>query len=134
MERLIQIVTSVVFAAHALLGCGVHFTCRHNPAVEVCAADHHHAHDCASHDEGSPYESGEDESPQAPCQHVSCSFVKAESVRLDYGGQLVNLLAATPTLLEPVMLPHVYRTANEPLCAADLTSTPLFVWHCALVI
>jgi hypothetical protein len=134
MDRLIQIVTSFVFAAHALLGCGVHFSCRHNPAVEICSSDHDHAHGCASHDEGEPYESGEEESPEAPCQHVSCSFVKAESVRLDQGGQPIEWLAATAALLEPAMSPQVSLSASEPLCAADLTSTPLFVWHCALVI
>jgi hypothetical protein len=134
MERLIQIVTSVVFAAHALLGCGVHYSCRHNPAREICSATQHVHHDCGGHHEGQSHESSDEGLPEAPCQHVSCSFVKAETVRVDQGVGHVEWIAAAAMLVEPAATPQVFLTANEPLCAADLTSTPLFVWHCALVI
>lgn len=134
MERLLQIVTSVVFAAHALLGCGVHYACRHNPTREVCSAAHDHVHGCAGHHEGESPEPCDDHSPAAPCQHVSCSFVKAETVRLDQSSGHVEWMAASATPLELVESPQVFLTVNEPLCAADLTSTPLFVWHCALIL
>jgi hypothetical protein len=134
MERLIQIVTSVVFAAHALLGCGVHYTCRHNPAVEVCSTTHDHSHDCASHHEGESQESGDDQSPSEPCQHVSCSFVKAETVRVDQSAGHVEWVVPVAPSIELTATSQRFLTTNEPLCAVELTSTPLFVWHCALVI
>jgi hypothetical protein len=134
MERLIQIVTSVVFSAHALLGCGVHYACRHNPAREVCSTTHHHSHECASHDEGDSQEPLDDHTPAVPCQHVACSFVKAESVRLELDRGHGECLAAAAIVVEPAAAPQVFMTTHKPLCAVDLTSTPLFVWHCALII
>jgi hypothetical protein len=134
MVRLIQFVTSVVFAAHALLGCGVHYTCRHNPAVAVCSTADHHSHDCASHHEDDSQESSDDPAPAAPCQHVSCSFVKAETVRVEQGMGHVEWIVQVAPSIELTATSQRILVANEPLCAADLTSTPLFVWHCALVI
>jgi hypothetical protein len=134
MERLIQIVTSVVFAAHALLGCGVHHTCRHNPVVAVCSTTHDHSHHCASHHEGESHESGGEQSPAEPCQHVSCSFVKAETVRLDQGVGHVEWIIPVAPAIELTATSQRLLALHEPLCTADLNSTPLFVWYCALVI
>jgi hypothetical protein len=134
MQRFHRLLTSLVFTAHALLGCGVHHACQYGLGVIHHTADYHSGHVCRAHghdDSSAP--ANDDQEPTNSCQHVACSFVKAETPRIDFASRHVAGLAATL----PVEQDHggqLVSTAGEPVCMADLSSTQLYVWHCALLI
>jgi hypothetical protein len=124
--------TSLVFAAHALLGCGAHRTCEHRTAILSDAAATHMEHDCDAHHAGHDDVPCDDER-SGSCSHSVCSYVKAEAQRIDLSNDLLALSSA----LAPVELGPGNATAAavlEPVCRFDLSSTQLYVWHCALII
>jgi hypothetical protein len=103
-------------------------------AVLDCTARHHAAHECDSHschDEGQP--GHEEHEPSPPCQHSICSFVKAEIQRIDFSNDVVAWFPPAAAL-DSIQNGHVAATFGEPICRADLSSTQLYVWHCALII
>jgi hypothetical protein len=134
MKFLICLLTSLVFAAHALLGCGAHRSCELGTAILAGSGAVDEERHCAAHDCGN----GEtpcdgDREPSETCSHSACSYVKAESQRVDAADD-VAAFCATPA---PVDLQHFAATSAavlEPVCRVDLSSTQLYVWHCALII
>ena len=132
MQFLLRLFTGFVFAAHAMLGCGAHRSCDHNTAVAISSA-HHADHHCAANHEGHSAPHDDNHAPDPNCQHSNCSFVKAEKQQ--------DLSAADfwSTLLPShiVVVTDDYQLASEidrPVFLADHSSTPLFVWHCALIL
>jgi hypothetical protein len=133
MQTFVCVLTSLVFAAHALLGCGAHRTCEHRTAILADSAVRHAEHACRAHHEEhdeAPCD-GDHESPD-PCSHSVCSYVKAETQRVD----LLNDTLALRAALTPVELQDDAAAAAvfQPVCLADISSTHLYVWHCALII
>jgi hypothetical protein len=134
MRTLICLLTILAFAAHASLGCGAHRTCEHSTTVASEAHTcHKHSHSVAAHHRDhnatADHEEGE---PCDPCSHSDCSYVKAETQQVDAASPLASSFA-----LLPVSLTEVSESTNrfdEPVCQADLSSTQLYVWHCALII
>jgi hypothetical protein len=128
--RFRHLLTSLVFAAHALLGCGVHHVWQQAPPIAVAAG-----HSCSHHDhnKGPEAPAGGERSPGPPCQHLACSFVKADTVRVDQGEDESWALAS---LLCPARAgaAQQLRSAANTICAADLSSAQVYVWHCALLI
>jgi hypothetical protein len=59
--------------------------------------------------------------------------VKADTQRIDVSQTFTALLPALATTESPLNLPHS-SAAELLLCRADLSSTQLSVWHCALII
>jgi hypothetical protein len=124
----------LVFAAHAVLGCGVHHVCLHGSTIAE-GIDHQ----CSHHD-AVPGPCGQSQAPadDGPCpldrcQHMSCSFVKADTVRIDHGERSGSLVGA------PLQAVYTFaaqrRLADcEPACPAILSAAQLYVWHCALLI
>jgi hypothetical protein len=134
MQSFNCLLASLVFAVHAVLGCGFHNACQHGFAVVSRTAADHVEHACAAHDHGDSHEpADDDQKPADPCQHVACSFVKAETPRID----LTHANVAWLTAMLPVTQSHRGQIASatcEPICKADLSSAQLYVWHCALLI
>jgi hypothetical protein len=129
--RFRHVLTSLVFAAHAVLGCGVHHAC-HEACAGAVAAGHSCSHH--GHDEGPDAPPGEGEhSPGRPCQHLACSFVKADTVRVDQG-EHVSWDATTLLFSARAEAAQRPGTAGKSICAADLSSAQVYVWHCALLI
>jgi hypothetical protein len=128
-----HLLTSLVFAAHALLGCGVHQLCQHATEPVERAAHHCSHHDGpAGHPSESQAPADGHRCPLQTCQHIACSFVKSDTVRIDHGERN----------LAPVTLPiHTTPAAASPFdhawcdsSKANLSSARLYVWHCALLI
>ncbi|MEX0612098.1 MAG: hypothetical protein WD229_08250 [Pirellulales bacterium] len=134
MQRFTQLLTSVIFAAHALLGCGVHHICQHGSVVVESAA-----HQCSHHD-GPASHRGDSHAPadnhQCPmqqCQHMACSFVKTDTVRIDHGERTISLVASLHCTAQTDAA-QTHHAACDPICKANFSSVQLYVWHCALLI
>jgi hypothetical protein len=134
MRTFICLLTSFVFAVHASLGCGAHRTCEHSTTVASGARTcHQHAHGATAdrHDRSTAPEHGGEE-PCDPGSHSDCSYVKAELQQVDAASHLAFSFA-----LLPLVAAEVGESPNcfgVPVCQADLSSTHLYVWHCALII
>jgi hypothetical protein len=134
MQNVVCLVTSLVFAAHALLGCGAHRTCEHRTAVLDEQVHSHAAHECAIHHGGHSDAPADDEhhSPE-PCSHTVCSYVKVETQQADLSHDVrLAWIALAP--VDASAVEAVGAAVGEPVCRADLSSTQLYVWHCALII
>jgi hypothetical protein len=134
MRTLVCLLTSLVFAVHALVGCGAHRSCEHRTAILSGHQVAHESHDCVAHHHGDREapEDGEHDS-SAPCSHSVCSYVKAETQQVD----LSNAFVAFWTAMGPIEVgPSGAMSAAivQPVCRGDLSSTQLYVWHCALII
>lgn len=134
MQRIVYLLTSLVFAAHALLGCAAHRTCGHRTAVFTGQPENHADRDCAAHYASHGNEPGEDrhQSPET-CWHSACSYVKAETPRVDVSANW----AASWAVLGPVEKGQADAWAadvGEPVHRVDFSSAQLYVWHCALII
>jgi hypothetical protein len=134
MQNVLCLLTSLVFAVHALLGCAAHRSCGHRAAILPRDHEECGVHACVTHHEGHDSQPADDEhdSP-APCSHSVCSYVKAETQQVD----LRNAIVAFWAVLRPIDLGPsgaVTAAVSEPICQADISSTQLFVWHCALII
>ncbi len=133
MQFSLQLFASGVFAVHAVLGCGVHHACQHGVAAGRCTAQRHAEHHCDHHSGDREQPAGGEHAPADPCQHAVCSYVKAETQRVD----LADGDAASFTTMSPVNATPAAQAASaisESLCKADLSSTHLYVLHCALII
>jgi hypothetical protein len=134
MQSLVCLLTSLVFAAHAVLGCGAHRTCEHGTATWADATARHAEHACVAHHNGhdaTPCDNHQHSSE--PCSHSVCSFVKAETQRVDVSSDVIALWAASAPA-ELGLGDAGSAAVFEPICRADLSSTQLYVWHCALII
>ena len=134
VQRFHHLLTSLVFAAHALLGCGVHHVCQNGSAIGERAAQPCSHHDGpAGHREDSPGPADDAQRPSRSGQHTACSFVKADTVRIEHGERYASPIAG-PLCLRRMEAVQVGRVECEPICEANLSSTHLYVWHCALLI
>lgn len=131
MQGFYHLLASIAFAAHALLGCGVHHMC--------CVEMPRPSSDCPWHDEcpmGHVEHSQPAKSPHShhdSCQHVACSFMKAEPSRIELDVRAVPNLLSWPTSAAcPAELAS--RAVCEPVVGALGTTLQLYVWHCALLI
>jgi hypothetical protein len=59
--------------------------------------------------------------------------VKADTQRLDVSNAMTALLPALVATNSRTDAPGT-SAVETPLCQADLSSTQLYVWHCALII
>jgi hypothetical protein len=134
MQSIVCLLTSLLFAAHALLGCGAHRACEHGTAIWAGSATAHAEHECVAHHDGHDgAPSDKDHDSSEPCSHSVCSFVKAETQRVDKSNDVVT----SWVLSAPVELGQgdaASLAVFEPVCRTDLSSTQLYVWHCALII
>jgi len=134
MQLFLHVLTSLVFVTHALLGCGAHRACEHSTTVNSTVAAHHAEHQCAAHHADLGDEPGQHEGePSPPCPHSDCSFVKAETQRVDLSHDVTAWIAAI-ALVGSVHDGGLADAVYEPICRVDLSSTQLYVWHCALII
>lgn len=133
MRLICHIATGALFALHALLGCGLHHLCQHGAAVVSCTVSHDGGHRCHAHHHGNDEVPAEhDPAPADLCQHGVCSYVKAETTpapALD-----IQPAWIAPVVADVSLAPHVAATAEAPLCNADLSTTQIYVWNCALII
>ncbi|MCI0334944.1 MAG: hypothetical protein L0228_17190 [Planctomycetes bacterium] len=112
----------------------MHHACQHGVTAVLCTAQRHAEHHCDGHHAGDGEQPVDgDHAPADPCQHAVCSYVKAETQRVDLsdGGAASFTLAAPVNTATDV---QVASAKSEPICRADLSSTHLYVWHCALII
>ena len=135
MQQISRTFTTMLFAAHALLGCCAHHACGAGVAANdlgdcsvACHSDDHcPAEHGTSHD---PAEEGQ--APCGPCDHESCSFVKVQPVRVDDGSGQVGWIAAVVPAAS-----HV-NTASQTLIDAGFPfasyAAPLYVRFCALLL
>jgi hypothetical protein len=65
--------------------------------------------------------------------HSDCSYVKADTQQVDLSADMA-LLIGTIVAVDPHHEGSFAAAIRDPICRADLTSTQLFVWHCALII
>jgi hypothetical protein len=134
MQRFYRLLANVLFGVHALAGCNAHHAWSHGVASYDQSAVQHADHDCLSDHHDHPHVPSRDsEGPAHPSQHDACSFVKAETVRINHGYSYDAWLTA---LLPVDQCPcdQLAFADFEPICRADLSSTQLYVWHCALII
>lgn len=128
-----SLLVGLVFAAHALVGCGVHHLCQHGVSILHCTASDEAEHACHSHGchhDSEPTDDGDEPSP--PCNHSICSFVKAETSRVDFSDFVVPCFMAATAVESIDNGPEAL--ACEPICRDHLVATHLYVWHCALII
>jgi hypothetical protein len=134
MQFSVSLLTSLMFAAHALLGCVAHRTCEHRSAIVSCTATSHAGHACTAHHDGHDGEPAEHEGGSSEsCLHSDCSYVKADTQQVDLSADMA-LLIGTIVAVDPHHEGSFAAAIRDPICRADLTSTQLFVWHCALII
>jgi hypothetical protein len=135
VQQLLSLSTSLIFAVHAVLGCSVHHACSEaQPRGEqaACGVARHHCH-CHGHDhDAAPAD--ESNCPAQCCQHVACSYVKAEQVRIDDDNSPSAPAAVLPAVALNSSSPPSFHIAVAPDIPRILSATPLYVWHCALVI
>jgi hypothetical protein len=85
---------------------------------------HHHDHDAVpDHDSDEPCE---------PCSQSDCNYVKAETQQVDSASHVAISFALLP--VSRTEISESRGRVVEPVCRADLSSTQLYVWHCALII
>jgi hypothetical protein len=133
MYRFCNLTTSLIFAVHVVLGCTVHHVYGHAEACDAHAAVHE-GHDCHDAHDGQPNPTDESDQPTPPCQHLDCSFVKAESVQVEQGGPQSDWTLGTHFQPE-IKTPQSCCPAFDSGLTRDLSSAaPLYVWHCALII
>ena len=136
MQHFHRAITTILFAAHALLGCCAHHACAFNSAFHgthdaIVAA--HAGHDCAdSHGRShEPVENGEP--PRDPCHHDSCSYVPVQPPRVDHdGGQVLWLAAVMPSPTGEAE--YVSPTTCDSGFPVGSYSDDLYVRFCALLI
>jgi hypothetical protein len=134
MQVFLCVLTSLVFASHALLGCGVHRTCEHRTAILADSAATNAKHHCDTHHDGHEEEPGDPQRESSePCSHSACSYVKGETQRIDSSKDVVALWAAMAPIASN-QADAVTASVRQPVCQADFSSTQLYVWHCALII
>jgi hypothetical protein len=132
MQLIVSSLTCLLFAAHAVLGCIAHRTCEHHSTIAHTAADHAE-HDCTAHHEHHDCDPADRDHSADNCSHSDCSYVKADTQRLDISNATTALLPALVTTNS--LTDGLGTSAVETLlCRADLSSTQLYVWHCALII
>ncbi len=131
MPAVVFLLTSLVFAVHALLGCGIHHACEYGAEVVAAASGcekHGHSHEHCHHGGHPPHE----HEPCEPCAHASCSYVKAETQ------QVSSLVQMTYVFMLPAVEPYVVSlragSVRAPEMRGDCYATELYVWHCALII
>jgi hypothetical protein len=133
MRPLTRALTTLLFAAHAMLGCCAHHACgaevaRHDELVAT-HADHH-----CSTDHGDSHEPGENgEQPFGPCHHDACSFVKIQPVRVDHGGGQGLWVAAELPLISGG-IDEISKSLFEAGLPAPSCPARLYVRFCALLI
>jgi hypothetical protein len=133
MQQIQHALTCLVFVAHAMLGCCVHHLCEHDPLQGEHLAAHAHHNHFACHSDAPDGPSHEHSDNDHQCDHVACSFVKADSLHVDFERQLspFDIILS----FEFDSLPSLAKTASWPaICKADISSAHLYVWHCALLI
>jgi hypothetical protein len=141
MQRTVQIITSAIFALHALLGCAMHHSCQHGVAVARCeVGKKHQAHHCtcrhhavAHDDDGASEPCHDDHAPADPCKYTSCSYVKAETQRVNLADHQVAAVLPAATIVALHSSP-IASAVCVPVSRADLSATEIYVWHCALII
>jgi hypothetical protein len=124
------LLTTLVFAAHAILGCGVHHLC----AVPVELPSHgcsQHGGLMSHHSESPVPTDGEDRSGHS-CNHTACAFVKADTPRIEHGERSL-LPVCVPIPIARVPAAVLYWQSPEKI-GAGILSAQLYVWHCALLI
>lgn len=132
MLRFLCLSTSLIFAVHAVLGCSIHHACAHSHTIAAHDAFAHEEYDCAGHDHDDAAPADESECPSHSCQHVTCSYVKAETVQLDGSGtQSPAPAIAADETVKPARVFQAIIAADVRL---QFSSTPLYVWQCALLI
>lgn len=136
MHRLASVSTSLLFAAHVLMGCCAHHAHGHaHPAVHAyaaagqwsgcCPCDHHECDEAVSHDAGGR--------PGEPCSHGWCTYVRVEDTQIDHDGFQVPSTFFIPP-------PNATATAGcssteyVSMATADAPPAHLYLLHCALVI
>jgi hypothetical protein len=134
MQHFHRITTILIFAIHAMLGCGAHHTCAHAQATAVGRADRHADHGCpAGHHHDSAPDEDNDREPASPCQHVACSFVKVDPLPVDQGQGDVAWVSAW-MLADGANSAQPIPAAFDLPCKANQPSVQIYVWHCALLI
>jgi hypothetical protein len=134
MRTFICLLTTFVFAFHASLGCGAHRACGNSTVMFGNAeVGHNHVRDITGHHhDHNGTADHEDNQPCEPCSNSDCSYVKAETQQVDAAGHLT--LGTALLTFSPIETSEPPSRYSEPLCKADLSSTQLYVWHCALII
>jgi hypothetical protein len=133
MHQFTGILTSLLFAAHAVFGCCTHHVHRSEGLVErqaLCDDMHAGASEHSSHgdapDEGHQHRGN-------GCEHFQCVYVKAEIE----GGQ-IDLIDCgySPAFAYSDIYSQTVSGSLRSLAAsfAHADSTELYVWHCALLI
>jgi hypothetical protein len=133
MQSFVCLLTSLVLAAHAVLGCGAHRPCEHRAAILADGTAAHAGHECAAHHGHSDLPCEKERDSSEPCSHSVCSFVKAETQRVDLSNDAVTSWAGSASLALS-QSGTLTAAIREPVFRADITSTHLYVWHCALII
>jgi hypothetical protein len=134
MRRLHCLTAIVLLVAHAVLGC-----CAHHACAWMLATGHMHdaytSHDHSSdhdHDSCDP-PADHNHGPVAACTHGSCSFVKADPVRVDDGSERPTWGAAALPIIAETFCP-AWGAIEAANILADSCSARLYVCYCALVI
>lgn len=134
MPRLHHLLTSLAFAAHALLGCGVHHVWQQGSAVfEHAELSCSHHGDLSHYPGHSPAPADHQPCPSERCPHIGCTFVKADTVRIDLNDQTASPVA-TPRCAVQASFTDFGRAECDVAGLAKLSSAHLYVWHCALLI
>jgi hypothetical protein len=114
MKRFQSVLASLMFAAHALVGCGAHQACQYSATSqhddEHTPGEHAH-HDCGAHDGESSTPCDHESSPAA-CDHEDCSYLKVNSSQADVNADLFSLAAFSVSVDE--CGPQVAVAAFEP--------------------
>lgn len=77
-----------------------------------------------------PFSEDDSKNHGSRCQ---CTYVKVDGQQIDFGAAGPLLYVAVPTSVT-TDFPLQFGAVSEPVCGPHLLSTPLYVWHCALII
>lgn len=124
MRNFVSLVTSLVFCVHATVGCNTLHAWSHD-AADGHALSRHTAHDQSSEHQRSV--------PERDRVCPACSYVKADAPQFELSNDVVvSWVASAP--LDVGSLAAVTAAVGEAVFPVDLSSTHLYVWHCALII
>lgn len=131
MRLLAPASTSLLFAAHVLLGC-----CAHHAHGQGCQAGYEVAvmgDHCDHHDAGQTSCHGADHCPGGPCSHGWCTYVKIDGVRVDRDSSQ-SPWVASPAALADLLAAACPWGEHVPMVPVEAHSPRLYLLHCALVI
>jgi hypothetical protein len=133
MREFIGILTSLVFASHAALGCCAHHAhaARHGSAgAHGVGSDWRHDHAGHEHND-TPVD--EEEHSSGGCDDGSCVFLKSDLAKVHVAGNHALCLPADAACA--VQRPNMRAAAiSFRTLSVDARSAELYVWHCALLI